>query len=185
MIMSFTRHDASSAPEGARSIIENTSKGFGFVPAPVAMMAESPELLEGFMTGNGLFNKTSFTQLEREVLILTMATSVECHYCVAMHSAMLTRAGTEESLIEALRERKPLENPKLEALRIFTLAVMDGRGSVPPDTMQGFLDAGYTRRNALEVVLGLGVYTISTYANRMTEAPVDEPFQAFEWHAKH
>ncbi|MET9430608.1 carboxymuconolactone decarboxylase family protein [Streptomyces sp. NPDC003036] len=181
----FTRHDIDSAPEKARPIIENTAKGFGFVPAPVALMAESPELLEGFMTGNGLFNKTTLSPLEREVLILTMATTVECHYCVAMHSAMLTRQGADQGLIEALRTRTPLEDPKLEAIRVFTLAVMEGHGNVAPEVMQSFLDAGYTRRNALEVVLGLGVYTISTYANRMTEAPVDEPFKAFEWHGKH
>ncbi|THA25542.1 carboxymuconolactone decarboxylase family protein [Streptomyces sp. RKND-216] len=181
----FVRHDVASAPEGARPHLENTARGFGFVPAPVAMMAESPELLEGFLTGSQLFDKTSFTLLEREVLILTMASSVECHYCVAMHSAMLTRSGTDASLVDALRERRPLEDTRLEALRVFTLAVMAGCGSVRPDLMQGFLDAGYTRRNALEVVLGLGVYTLSTYSNRMTEAPVDEPFRAFAWHPQH
>ena len=183
--MTFTRHDAESAPEASRPLVESTAKGFGFVPAPVAMMAESPELLEGFMTGNGLFSRTTFSQVEREVLILTTATSVECQYCVAMHSAMLTRQGADASLVEALRERKPLEDAKLEAVRIFTLAVMDGRGHVDPATMQAFLDAGFTRRNALEVVLGIGVYTLSTYANRMTEAPVDEPFRAFAWHGSH
>ncbi|GAA3169104.1 MULTISPECIES: carboxymuconolactone decarboxylase family protein [Streptomyces] len=183
--MTFTRHDASTAPEKSRPIVENTAKGFGFLPAPVAMMAESPELLEAFMTGNGLFNKTSLSQLEREVFILTMATTVECHYCVAMHSSILARSKADASLIEALRARTPLDDPKLEAMRVFTLTVMDGHGYVEPAKMQAFLDAGYTRRNALEVVLGLGVYTISTFANRMTEAPVDEPFKAFEWHAQH
>ncbi|MFJ9845852.1 carboxymuconolactone decarboxylase family protein [Kitasatospora sp. NPDC101155] len=181
----FIRHDLSSVPEKSRPIMENTAKGFGFIPAPVALMAESPELLEGFMTGNGLFNKTTLSPLEREVLILTMATRVECHYCVSMHSAMLTRQGADQKLIGALRTRTPLEDPKLEAMRVFTLAVMDGYGHVSPETMDAFLGAGYTRRNALEVVLGLGVYTISTYANRMTEAPLDEPFKAFEWHGEH
>ncbi|MEV5308566.1 carboxymuconolactone decarboxylase family protein [Streptomyces diastaticus] len=183
--MSFTRHDAASAPEQSRPIVENTAKGFGFLPAPVALMAESPELLEAFMTGNGLFNKTSLSQMEREVFILTMATKVECHYCVAMHSSMLTRSKAEPTLIEALRARKPLDDAKLEAMRVFTLAVMEGHGYVEPETMEAFLSVGYTRRNALEVVLGLGVYTISTYANRMTEAPLDEPFKAFEWHSEH
>ncbi|MGW2634422.1 carboxymuconolactone decarboxylase family protein [Streptomyces chattanoogensis] len=185
MTTEFTRHDVSSAPEAARPIMENTAKGFGFVPAPVALMAESPELLEGFMTGNGLFNKTTLSQLEREVFILTMATTVECHYCVAMHSSILTRSKADQSLIEALRARKPLDDPKLEAMRVFTLAVMEGHGHVEPEVKEAFFNAGYTKRNALEVVLGLGVYTISTYANRMTDAPVDEPFKAFEWHAEH
>ncbi|MFI0816029.1 carboxymuconolactone decarboxylase family protein [Streptomyces sp. NPDC021098] len=185
MATEFIRHDVSSAPESSRPIMENTARGFGFVPAPVAMMAESPQLLEGFMNGNALFNKTTLGQLEREVVIVTMATSVQCHYCVAMHSALLTRNGADETLIAALRGRKALGDPGLEALRVFTLAVIEGRGHVGPEDMEAFLGAGYTRRNALEVVLGLGVYTLSTFANRMTEAPVDEPFAAFAWHPGH
>jgi hypothetical protein len=37
---------------------------------------------------------------------------------------------------------------------------------------------GYTIRNALEVVLGVGTYTMSTLANRMTQAPVDHQLSA-------
>jgi hypothetical protein len=45
--------------------------------------------------------------------------------------------------------------------------------------MAEFLGHGYTRQNALEVVLGIGAYTVSTLANRMTDAPVDEPLKQF------
>ena len=33
-----------------------------------------------------------------------------------------------------------------------------------------FLDAGFTTRNALEVVLGIGTYTMSTLGNRLVRA---------------
>ncbi|MFF2568445.1 hypothetical protein [Streptomyces sp. NPDC058084] len=36
--------------------------------------------------------------------------------------------------------------------------------------LDAFLAHGYTRGNALEVVLGIGTYTISTFANRLTRA---------------
>ncbi|HET9079849.1 MAG TPA: hypothetical protein VFO01_04960 [Trebonia sp.] len=42
-----------------------------------------------------------------------------------------------------------------------------------------FLARGFTRRNALEVVTGIGAYTLSTLANRLTGAPVDEELKAF------
>ncbi len=37
------------------------------------------------------------------------------------------------------------------------------------DELTAFLAAGYTHRNALEVVLGIGTYTMSTFANRLVE----------------
>ncbi len=45
--------------------------------------------------------------------------------------------------------------------------------------LRDFLAYGYTEQNALEVVLGIGAYTLSTLANRLTGAPVDEQLAAF------
>ncbi|HEY2305116.1 MAG TPA: hypothetical protein VGI05_04470 [Streptosporangiaceae bacterium] len=51
----------------------------------------------------------------------------------------------------------------------------------PLRALEAFLGHGYTARNALDVVLGIGAYTMSTLANRMTKAPLDEQFSAFAW----
>ena len=50
---------------------------------------------------------------------------------------------------------------------------------VGDDALRALLAAGYTRQNALEVVLGIGTYTMSTLANRLTGAPVDDQLSAF------
>jgi hypothetical protein len=41
---------------------------------------------------------------------------------------------------------------------------------VPDEEIEEFLAAGFTKRNALEVVLGIGTYAISTFANRLVGA---------------
>ncbi|WP_248965806.1 carboxymuconolactone decarboxylase family protein [Sphaerisporangium perillae] len=177
----FIDHTTDTAPDGARTAIEATRKKFGFVPTPVARMATSPELLKGFLTVNAVFEQSTLAPLDREVLVMTVATRNGCHVCVAMHTAELVRLQASSELVEALRARAPLPEARLEALRLFTLAVMDHRGAVPDQDTRAFLDAGHTPRNALEVVLGVGAYTISTYANRLTAAPVDAQLQAFAW----
>ena len=45
--------------------------------------------------------------------------------------------------------------------------------------LRDFLAGGYTAQNALEVVLGIGTYTMSTLANRLTGAPVDDQLAAY------
>ena len=87
-----------------------------------------------------------------------------------MHSARLTVLGAAPELIAALRESRQLEQPELEAVRRFTLAVVATSGAVDDATLEDFLGHGYTAANALEVVLGIGAYTMSTLANRMTGA---------------
>lgn len=44
-----------------------------------------------------------------------------------------------------------------------------------------FQAAGFTEEQALDVVLGVGVYVLSTFANRVTCAEIDAPFAAFAW----
>ena len=62
---------------------------------------------------------------------------------------------------------------------MFTLRVLETAGDVGDDALKAFLAQGYTEQSALEVVLGIGAYTMSTLANRLTGAPVDEPLRQF------
>jgi AhpD family alkylhydroperoxidase len=158
-----------------------TAKSLGYLPTGVARLASSPQLLDGFLKMSGLFETTTLDPVAREVLIMTIATRNDCHICVAMHTAKLTSLGASADLITALRKQQPLEDERLEAIRVFTLEVLTSAGAVSAASLQAFLAQDYTSQNALEVVLGIGAYTMSTLANRMTQAPLDEQLAPFAW----
>nr|WSW69602.1 carboxymuconolactone decarboxylase family protein [Streptomyces sp. NBC_00995] len=174
----FPDHTLESAPAAARSAMAAVAQKQGYLPVAVSRLASSPELLGGFLKMSALFESTTLEPLSRETLIMTVAARNDCHLCVAMHTARLTALGAEAGVIAALREGTPLPDERLEAVRRFTLAVLATRGAVDEPTMRSFLAHGYTRRNALEVVLGIGAYTMSTLANRMVAAPVDPQLAA-------
>ncbi|MFE7354872.1 carboxymuconolactone decarboxylase family protein [Streptomyces sp. NPDC057543] len=175
----FPGHTLETAPPAACRTMEAVTKKQGYLPAAVARLATSPELLDGFLKISAIFESTTLDPLSREVLILTMATRNECHICVAMHTARLTALGADSELIGALREQRAVPDERLEAVRQFTLSVIATSGAVDDATLQAFLGHGYTPRNALEVVLGIGAYTMSTLGNRMTGAPMDPQLAAF------
>jgi AhpD family alkylhydroperoxidase len=168
----FAAHTIESAPHAA---ISHT----GYLPPAVGLMATSPDLLDGFLRMSAAFEGTTLDPVAREVLIMTMATRNGCHLCLAMHTARLTRLAADDTLIAALRGGEPLADPRLDAIRAFTLRVLDTAGDVGDDALKAFLAPGYTEQNALEVVLGIGAYTMSTLANRLTGAPIDEPLRQF------
>jgi AhpD family alkylhydroperoxidase len=153
----------------------------GYLPAPVARLASSPHLLDGFLKASGLFDATSLDPVAREVVILTIATRNRCHVCVAMHTAKLAALGAGDGVVAALRGQRPLADLRLEAVRAFTLGVLAAAGAVGDAELEAFLAAGYTAQNALEVVLGVGAYTMSTLANRMVRAPLDDQLKPFAW----
>ena len=177
----FTAYEPDTAPAAARPVMAGVRRSLGHLPAAVGLMAGSPELLKGFLAANAAFEATDLDPVAREVVVLTVATRNGCHLCVAMHTATLVRHGAAPELIEALRTGAALPDPRLEALRRFTVAVLDHRGAVPDADLDALLAAGWQRRHALDVVLGVGTYTISTFANRLTEAPLDAPLAAYAW----
>jgi AhpD family alkylhydroperoxidase len=178
----FVDHTTETAPTGSRRAMTGVADRLGYLPAPVARMAASPQLLDGFLKLSALFEATTLDPFSREVLILTIATRNGCEVCVAMHTAKLTKLGADPALITALREQLPLDDERLEAVRTFTLEVIATTGAVRDDAVQAFLAQGYTPQNALEVVLGIGAYTTSTLANRLTRAPLDDQLARFAWH---
>ena len=156
----FTRYTAESAPPASRRAMDAVTAKQGYLPAAVALLAESPETLEGFLRISGTFDACTLDPVAREVVIMTVAARNGCHLCTVMHTA-------------------PLADPRLEAVRAFTLRVIDTAGEAGDESLAEFLGHGFTRRNALEVVLGIGALTLATLANRLTGAPVDEELRAF------
>lgn len=166
----FAEHTVETAPAESRAAMERTAAAFGKTPGAVAKLAESPELLNGFLELSASFERTTLEPVAREVVIMTVAVRNDCHICVTMHTAKLRKLGADTALITALREGRAVSDERLEAVRQFTLEVLATAGGVGDEELKSFLAAGHTERNALEVVMGIGTYTMSTLANRLTRA---------------
>jgi AhpD family alkylhydroperoxidase len=175
----FTRHTIETAPAASRRSMTAVTAKQGYLPVAVGLLAESPEALDGFLRLSATFDACTLDPLAREVVIMTVAVRNGCHLCVAMHSARLAALGADPDLAAALRSGAPVGEVRLDAVRAFTLQVLDTAGDVDGEAVAEFLSHGFTRRNALEVVLGIGALTLSTLANRLTGAPVDEQLRAF------
>ncbi|MBY5968391.1 carboxymuconolactone decarboxylase family protein [Halomonas denitrificans] len=178
----FTLHDKQSAPADSQALLDNSVKAFGMVPNLHAVMAEAPGLLEGYQQLHQLFLDSSFDADETTVVWQTINVEHNCHYCVPAHTAIAKQMGVDDAVSDALRNETPLPNERLEALRTFTLSMVRERGFVNADAVQAFLDAGYTKRQVLEVVLALSQKVMSNYTNHLADTPVDEPFAKFDWH---
>ncbi|SHE78182.1 alkylhydroperoxidase AhpD family core domain-containing protein [Modicisalibacter ilicicola DSM 19980] len=178
----FTLHDKNNAPEQSQELLDGSIAVFGMIPNLHALMAEAPGLLQGYQQLHQLFTETSFDATEQTVVWQTINVEHACHYCVPAHTGIAKQMKVDDEVTEALRSETPLPSEKLEALRDFTLAMVRERGEVDDATVKRFLDAGYTQRQVLEVVLGLAQKVMSNYTNHLARTPIDEPFKRFEWH---
>lgn len=177
----FTLHTPETAPAEALPLLDNSKRAFGMIPNLHGVMAESPQHLEAYQVLHDLFQKTSLTPAERNVVWLTINVEHVCHYCVPAHTMIAKSQGLDDKTIEALRKGEPLPDSHLEALRQFTLKLVRQRGNVSPGDVDAFLAAGFTQRTVLDVILGLAQKVMSNYVNHLAATPIDPPFAAYVW----
>jgi alkylhydroperoxidase family enzyme len=174
-------HTIESAPEASKSLLENSQKAYGMIPGLHGVLAGSPGLLNAYQTLHELFVASSFNEEELTVVWQTINVEHECHYCVPAHTAIAGMMKVDNDITEALRNRTPLANSKLETLRNMTLSMVRNRGNVSQEDLTAFYAAGYGEQQVLDIILGLSQKVISNYTNHIAKTPVDAPFQQFAW----
>ncbi|MFQ3251080.1 MAG: alkylhydroperoxidase family enzyme [Glaciecola sp.] len=175
----FTLYTQDNAPEKAKPLLANSVEAFGMLPNLHAVMAEAPTLLEGYQVLHDLFQKTSFNAEELTIVWQSINVEHDCHYCVPAHSGIAAGMKVNQDIVDALVNKTPLANPKLEALRETTLAITRERGVISNEQIEKFFEAGYGKQQLLEIILGLSQKVMSNYTNHLAETPVDEAFQKF------
>lgn len=181
MSRAFSLHTAESAPEGSRAQLQQVAKSLGMIPNLAAVLAEAPAALEAYFTLGRIFDDTSFSATERQVVLLTVSTENGCNYCVAAHTAIAAMQKVPADVVDALRDGNAIADPKLEALRRLTAAIVAKRGRPGQAELDWFHAAGYGKRQLLEIIVGVGMKTISNYVNHLAETPLDAAFQKAAW----
>ena len=85
----------------------------------------------------------------------------------------------DQGIVDALVNKTPLADAKLETLRETTLAMTRERGVISDEQIEKFFAAGYGQQQLLEIIVGLSQKVMSNYTNHLANTPVDEPFKKF------
>ena len=169
-----------SAPSEAKERLTAAHRNNGYLPNLLGVLANAPAALETYQTVGAINARTGLSPAEREVVQITAAARNGCGFCAAGHTALArNKLRMPAELVEALRKTEALSDPRLNALARFTLAVMDKKGRVSDHELEAFLEAGYTRANVLEVVLGVSLATLCNYANNLAQTPINPELQPF------
>jgi uncharacterized peroxidase-related enzyme len=168
----FEVHTVDSAPEASRPLLEAARKAWGFVPTLHGVLAESPVALEAYTTLFGLVGQSTLTPAEQQVAFLAVSVLHGCEYCVAGHTHLARSVSLPEPAVQALRRGEAIVGePRAQALRRFTEAVVRERGHAGDAAVDAFIAAGFTRRNVLEVLVIIATKTISNYTNHLAHTP--------------
>lgn len=180
-MVEFTVLDESSAPEEAKPALARARTQLGLIPNFYGVLTESPQAFAAYQAISEQFQNSSLPNAAKQIVWLTASRQNGCTYCVAAHSAMAVAARVDDSVITAIRQDKPIDDAALEAVRRFTVQVVDSRGWVDDEDVQAFLDAGFTRRHILDVLTGVAQKTLSNYTNHLAHTPLDGALASYAW----
>ncbi|MDR0481302.1 MAG: carboxymuconolactone decarboxylase family protein, partial [Gallionellaceae bacterium] len=104
---------------------------------------------------------------------------------VAGHTAVaLKKAKLPETLVNEIRDQRPLSDPRLDAVAVFTRAVIATRGAVSDAELAAFKAAGFNDAAALEVILGVSLATLCNFANNLAQNELNPQLAAYRWEPK-
>lgn len=175
-----TANDADPRVSGP---LQAAKLGMGMVPNMYAAMANLPALLDTYNAGYAAFRaEAGFTPVEQEVVFLTISRANGCHYCMAAHSFVAdVMSKVPSEVTDAIREDRSINDPKLEALRVFVRTMVERRGNPSSAEAEAFLAAGFSETNLLGVILAISVKVISNYSNHVFHTDLDPAFAARSW----
>jgi alkylhydroperoxidase family enzyme len=176
-------HTVDSAPDGSKQALLGLRQALGLIPNLAATMANSPPLVNSFVTASGHFAGGTFSGGERQILLLSNAVANSSAWAVAFHSTMAVKEGVDPQDVEAVRRGELPSDPRLAALSALSRALIEKRGHLDIADAKVFTTAGFDDNQLLEVITGVAVWTLANYAANIARPTLEEPFQAQAWDA--
>ena len=159
--------------EHDRRLLYALQQSMGFVPNVYAFMTRSETALKRFLDFMDV--PTVFSPVQKEAIHLVTSQVNQNPYCLAAHTALAIEVGLTDEQIVAIRKGNVTWDEKLDTLVDFTCELVTIRGKVSPEMTGRFYQAGYTDACLVDLVMLVGMTTVTNYLNNATWIPVDFP----------
>lgn len=158
----------------AKDLLDGVKDAIGMVPNLYATLAQSPTVLDGYLSlskalGNGILS----AQL-REQIALTVAGINSCDYCASAHTALGKMAGLDDQeLVRNLGGNA--SDAKTQAALNLTAAVVRKSGNVSDHDLKDVRAAGYSEGEIVEIVANVTANIFTNYFNHVAGTDIDFP----------
>lgn len=170
----LTTVDPEQAQGEAKRLLDRVDRALGATPNMMRAMAESPAVLDAYLSFSGALAKGRLTAAAAEQLALLTASENACGYCAAAHTVLGERAGVSEDDLRAGLVGDA-SDPKTAAALRFARAVIQTKGFVSDDDLAAVRAAGITDGEIGEIVGHVALNVFTNYFNSVGETVIDFP----------
>lgn len=127
------------------------------------ILGEPLLVAKDYLTLQELMAQSDFQPLEQQLILFIIDCQLSCDYCLKAHSDSAASFLISEQDQQDIQQGKMLQDVHLRALQQFLQHLIKQKSQVVPKEIQEFLAAGYTQKNAMELITALSMKAISNY----------------------
>lgn len=158
----------------AKELLDAVKAKLGMAPNMMKTMAQSPAVLEAYLSFNGALGGGKLNARLREQIALIVAEINGCGYCASAHTAIGKMVGLGEDAILAARNGNAADANTEAALK-FARAVIVNRGEISDADLQAVKDAGFSDGEIGEIVANVALNIFTNYFNEIAKTEIDFP----------
>lgn len=164
--------DPKTAQGRTKELLDTVQQSFGVVPNAAKVMANSPAVLESFLTfSNAMGGVKIGAKLHNQVKLNTSETN-SCVYCTSILSAVAPSAGLSADDILAGRTGNS-EDRRIKAALTFANSVLESRGKVGNQQLSKVRDAGFGDPEIVEIVASVVLGCFTNFLNNLADTELD------------
>ena len=157
----------------SQNFLTSMQKTMGKIPNMYAITGYSENALQSYLSFSN--RKSSLSSADKEIINLLVSQLNNCDYCIAAHIGKAkANAGFTDQQITSIRKCE-FSDAKQKALGAFIKEVVENKGTVKPETLEQFFNAGYTNENLVDAVLLVADRIFTNYLHAVTDMPIDFP----------
>jgi uncharacterized peroxidase-related enzyme len=158
----------------AKLLLEAVQAKLKITPNMTRVMANSPAVLEGYLSFSGALAGGSLPAKLREEIALEVGEQNACQYCVSAHTAIGKLTGLTDAEIQEARDARSSSQKHAAALE-FARQVVAKRGRVADADFEAVRKAGFGDGEIAEIIAHVALNVFTNYFNIATEVEVDFP----------
>ena len=93
----------------------------------------------------------------------------------------LSRAGIPSTEVQAIREQRLPDDPKLAALSALARGMIEQRGQLAEAELNRFVQAGYRQDQILEAITVIAASAITNYTANVANLPLEDALREHAW----
>ncbi len=167
-------HSIETAPEGSKPLLEGVKKKLGVVPNLFGVFAQSPAVLNGYLSLSGALGSTSISGALREQIALVVAGVNACDYCASAHTLMGKGAGVAADELAANLAGRSAD-AKVQAALDFAKVIVNSRGHIEDGDLSAVRAAGYGDQEIVELIAVTVANIFTNYFNHIAATVIDFP----------